>query len=130
LNNAILLKFAVTNNFRSKKKSQEGKCFVGNFNTKKSKHLINGLDREKVYAHGWAKSVVLVLDGFSLVDLEYDPPFDVIWVFPSFNLVRNKTGQVSWFGHCSLGGRGGRGALPTQTYSIQAFEDFKRGFVD
>lgn len=38
LNNAIRFKFAVTNNFRSQKKSQEGKSFVGNFKTKKSKH--------------------------------------------------------------------------------------------
>jgi hypothetical protein len=32
--------------------------------------MISGLDREKVYAHDWAKSVVPVLDGFSLGDLE------------------------------------------------------------
>jgi hypothetical protein len=78
LNNAILLKFAVTNNFRSKKKSQEGKSFVGNFNTKKSKHWISGLDREIVYARDWAMIVVPVLDGSFWVDLGRDPPFDVI----------------------------------------------------
>jgi hypothetical protein len=65
LNNAIRFEFAVTNNFRSKKKSQEGKRFVGNFKTKKSKHLISGLDREKVYGLPWVGYVVLVLDGFS-----------------------------------------------------------------
>lgn len=38
LNNAILLKFAITNNFRTNKKSHKGKCFVGNFNTQKGNH--------------------------------------------------------------------------------------------
>jgi hypothetical protein len=78
LNDAILLEFAVTNNFRSNKKSQEGKSFVGNFKTKKSKHLISGLDREIVYARDWAMSVVPVLDGFSLVPLGRGAPFGVI----------------------------------------------------
>ena len=40
--------------------------------------MISGLDRDIVYAHDWAMSVVLVLDGFSLGDQEHDPPFDVI----------------------------------------------------
>ena len=63
LSKAILLKFAVANNFRSNKQSHKGKSFVGNFKTKKSKHLISGLDREIVYARDWAMSVVLVLGG-------------------------------------------------------------------
>jgi len=44
--------------------------------------MISGLDREIVYAHDWAVSVVLVLDGSSSVVQEHDPPFDVIWVCP------------------------------------------------
>jgi hypothetical protein len=44
--------------------------------------MISGLDREIVYAHGWAMSVVPVLDGSFWVDLGRDPPFDVILVFP------------------------------------------------
>jgi hypothetical protein len=82
LSNAILLEFAVSNNFRSNKQSKKGKSFVGNFKTKNGKHLISGLDREIVYAHDWAKNVDLDLDGFSLVDQEYDPPFDVTLVYP------------------------------------------------
>ena len=78
LSKAILLEFAVTNNFRSNKQSHKGKSFVGNFKTKKSKHLISGLDRERVYARDWAVSVVLVLDGFSSVGRERAPPLDVI----------------------------------------------------
>ena len=63
LSNAILLEFAVTDNFRSNKQSHKGKSFVGNFKAKNGKHLISGLDREIVYARDWAVSVVLVLDG-------------------------------------------------------------------
>ena len=63
LSKAILFEFAVTNNFRRNKQRHKGKSFVGNFKTKNGKHLISGLDREIVYAHGWAVSVVLVLDG-------------------------------------------------------------------
>ena len=63
LSKAILLEFAVTDNFRSNKQSKEGKSFVGNFKAKNGEHLINGLDREIVYARDWAMSVVLVLDG-------------------------------------------------------------------
>ena len=44
--------------------------------------MISGLDREIVYAHGWAVSVVLVLDGSFWVGRGRDPPFDVILVFP------------------------------------------------
>jgi hypothetical protein len=40
--------------------------------------MISGLDREIVYAHGWAMSVVPVLDGSFWGDLGRDPPFDVI----------------------------------------------------
>jgi hypothetical protein len=78
LNDAIILQFTGSDNLRAQKESQKGKSFVGNFKTKKSKHLISGLDREKVYAHGWAMSVVPVLDGFSLVGRERAPPLDVI----------------------------------------------------
>ena len=63
LSKAILFEFAVTDNFRSNKQSKEGKSFVGNFKAKNGKHLISGLDREKVCARDWAVSVVLVLDG-------------------------------------------------------------------
>ena len=78
LNNAILFKFAGTNNFGTKKEGEKGKSFVGNLKTKKSKHLISGLDREKVYGLPWEGYFVLVLDVFSLVDLECDPPLLVI----------------------------------------------------
>ena len=44
--------------------------------------MISGLDREIVYAHGWAVSVALDLDGSFWVDLGRDPPLDVILVFP------------------------------------------------
>ena len=44
--------------------------------------MISGLDRDIVYAHGWAVSVVLVLVGFSLGDQGHDPPFDGTLVFP------------------------------------------------
>jgi hypothetical protein len=40
--------------------------------------MISGLDREIVYAHGWAVSVVLVLDGSFWVGRERAPPLDVI----------------------------------------------------
>ena len=78
LNNAILLKFAGTNNFRTQKQSEKGKSFVGNFKTKKSKHLISGLDREKVYGLTLVGYVVPDPDGFSLVDRERAPPLLVI----------------------------------------------------
>jgi hypothetical protein len=38
LNNAILLKFAGSNNFGTKKQSKKGKSFVGNFKSEKGKH--------------------------------------------------------------------------------------------
>ena len=78
MNDAILFKFAGSNDLGTKKQSKKGKSFVGNFKTKKGKHLISGLDREIVYAHGWAMSVVPVLDGFSSVGRERAPPLDVI----------------------------------------------------
>jgi len=78
LNNAILFKFAGTNNFRTQKQSEKGKSFVGNFKTKKSKHLISGLDREKVYGLTLVGYVVPDPDGFSLVDRERAPPLLVI----------------------------------------------------
>jgi hypothetical protein len=65
LNNAIGLQFAGSDDLRTQKESQKGKSFVGNFKTKKSKHLISGLDREKVYGLPWEGYFVLVLDGFS-----------------------------------------------------------------
>ena len=40
--------------------------------------MISGLDREIVYAHGWAMSVALALDGSSSVGRERAPPLDVI----------------------------------------------------
>jgi hypothetical protein len=40
--------------------------------------MISGLDREIVYVHGWAVSVVPVLDGSFWVGREHDPPLDVI----------------------------------------------------
>ena len=64
LNDAILLEFAGTDNFGTNKKGKKGEGFVRNFKSEKGKHLISGLDREKVYAHDWAKSVVPALDGF------------------------------------------------------------------
>ena len=48
LDNTILFKFAGSDDLRTQKESKKGKSFVGNFKTKKSKHLISGLDREKV----------------------------------------------------------------------------------
>jgi hypothetical protein len=48
LNNAVLLEFAGSNNFRANKQYKEGKSFVGNFKTKNGKHRFSGLDREKV----------------------------------------------------------------------------------
>ena len=51
--------------------------------------MISGLDREIVYAHGWAMSVVPVLDGFFSVGRGRDPPFDVILVFPLVNRASN-----------------------------------------
>jgi hypothetical protein len=78
LNDAVLLKFAGTDNFGTNKKSKKGEGFVRNFKSEKGKHLINGLDREIVYARDWAVSVVPVLDGFSLVDRERAPPSLVI----------------------------------------------------
>ena len=44
--------------------------------------MISGLDREIVYAHGWAVSVVPVPDGSFWVDLGRAPPLDVILVWP------------------------------------------------
>jgi hypothetical protein len=70
LNDAILFKFAGTDNFGTNKESKKGEGFVRNFKSEKSKHLISGLDREIVYAHDWAMSVVPVLDGSSSVPLE------------------------------------------------------------
>jgi hypothetical protein len=78
LNDAVGLQFAGSDDLRTQKESQEGKSFVGNFKTKKSKHLFSGLDREIVCARDWAMSVVPVLDGSSLVGRERAPPLDVI----------------------------------------------------
>jgi hypothetical protein len=64
LNNAILLEFAGSDNFGTKKKNKKGEGFVRNFKSEKGKHVINGLDREIVCAHDWAMSVFLVLGGF------------------------------------------------------------------
>ena len=50
LNDAVGFEAAVPNNFRTNKENEKGKSFVGNFKTKNSKHLISGLDREKVCA--------------------------------------------------------------------------------
>ena len=49
LNDAILLKFAGTDNFGTNKKGKKGEGFVRNFKSEKSKHLISGLDRVKVF---------------------------------------------------------------------------------
>ena len=78
MNNAILLEFAGTDNFGTKKQSKKGEGFVGNFKSEKGKHLINGLDRERVYGCGLVDCVSLVPDGFSSVDRERAPPLDVI----------------------------------------------------
>ena len=78
MNDAVGLQFAGSDDLGTQKESQEGKSFVGNFKTKKSKHLFSGLDREIVYARDWAMSVVPVLDGFSLVGRERGAPFGVI----------------------------------------------------
>jgi hypothetical protein len=78
LNNAVRLQLTGSDDLRTQKESKKGKSFVGNFKTKKSKHLISGLDREKVYGLPWVGYVVLVLDGFSLVDRERAPPLLVI----------------------------------------------------
>jgi hypothetical protein len=82
LNDAILLKFASPDNLRTNKENKEGKSFVGNFKTKNSKHLISGLDREKVCGCLLEGYVVLDPDEFSWGGREYAPPFDVISVFP------------------------------------------------
>ena len=82
LNDAILLEFAGSNGFRTNKEGKKGEGFVRNFKSEKSKHWFSGLDREMVYARDWAVNVVLVLDGFSLVGRERDPPFDVTLVCP------------------------------------------------
>jgi hypothetical protein len=50
LNNAILLKLTRSDNLGTNKENEKGESFVGNFKTKKSKHLISGLDREIVCA--------------------------------------------------------------------------------
>jgi hypothetical protein len=78
LNNAILLEFARSDDLGTQKESKKGKSFVGNFKTKKSKHLISGLDREKVYGLTLVGYVVPDPDGFSLVDRERAPPLLVI----------------------------------------------------
>ena len=44
--------------------------------------MISGLDREIVYGCGLVSCVVLVLDGFSLVDRGRAPPLDVTLVCP------------------------------------------------
>jgi hypothetical protein len=78
LNDAVFFKFAGTDNFGTNKESKKGEGFVRNFKSEKGKHVISGLDREIVCARDWAMSVVLVLDGFSLVDRERAPPLLVI----------------------------------------------------
>ena len=64
LNDAVLLKFAGSDNFGTNKESKKGEGFVRNFKSEESKHWFNGLDREIVYARDWAVIVFLVLDGF------------------------------------------------------------------
>jgi len=64
LNNSIRLEFTSTEQFGAKKQKKKRKGFVRQFNSEKSKHLINGLDREIVYARDWAMSVFLDPDGF------------------------------------------------------------------
>ncbi len=50
LNDAVGFEAAVPNNLGTNKENEKGESFVGNFKTKKSKHLISGLDREIVCA--------------------------------------------------------------------------------
>jgi hypothetical protein len=84
LNDAILLKFAGTDNFGTNKQSKKGEGFVRNFKSEKGKHLISGLDREIVYARDWVMIVFLVPDGSSSVPLEREAPWLWnFWVFPS-----------------------------------------------
>jgi hypothetical protein len=78
LNNAVRLQLTGSDDFGTQKESKKGKSFVGNFKTKKSKHLISGLDREKVYGLTLVGYVVPDPDGFSLVDRECAPPLLVI----------------------------------------------------
>lgn len=84
MNDAVGFEAAVPNNFRTNKENKEGKSFVGNFKTKNSKHLISGLDREKVCGCLLEGYVVLDPDEFSWGGREYAPPFDVILVFPQW----------------------------------------------
>jgi hypothetical protein len=70
LNDAILLKFAGTDNFGTNKQGKKGECFVRNFKSEKGKHLISGLDREIVYARDWVVIVFLDPDGSFWVDRE------------------------------------------------------------
>ena len=78
LNDAILLKFAGSNGFRTEEQGKKGEGFVRNFKSEKGKHWFSGLDREIVYARDWAMNVVPDPDGFSLVDRERAPPLLVI----------------------------------------------------
>jgi hypothetical protein len=78
LNDAILLKFAGTDNFGTNKQGKKGEGFVRNFKSEKGKHLISGLDREIVYGCPYEGCVVLVLDGFFWVPLGRGAPFGVI----------------------------------------------------
>jgi hypothetical protein len=78
LNDAILLKFAGSNDFRAEEQGKKGEGFVRNFKSEKGKHWFSGLDRVIVYARDWAMSVFLDPDGFFLVGRERAPPLDVI----------------------------------------------------
>jgi hypothetical protein len=64
LNDAILLKFAGTDNFGTNKKGKKGEGFVRNFKSEKGKHWFSGLDREIVYVRDWQGYVFLALDEF------------------------------------------------------------------
>jgi hypothetical protein len=77
LNDAILFKFAGSDNFRTNKEGKKGEGFVRNFKSEKGKHWFNGLDREIVYARDWAMSVVPDPDGSSSVPLERG----VLWLW-------------------------------------------------
>jgi hypothetical protein len=74
LNNSIRLEFTSTEQFGGKKQKKKRKGFVRQFNSEKSKHLINGLDREIVYVRDWLGYVDPGLDGFSLGDPEHGSP--------------------------------------------------------
>jgi hypothetical protein len=78
LNDAILLEFAGSNNFRTNKEGKKGEGFVRNFKSEKGKHWFNGLDRVIVSARDWAMSVVPDPDGSSSVSLGRGAPW--LWI--------------------------------------------------